>query len=222
MIPERYRSDYDGEFVIVNTVFKNGKKEQEREWVENPIKNKHMGRATCLVNGPSTQGFKFHTLEDHKGGLLASKAMQVYGVDDIFRELKCNFLVSTNQQMLDEIKEKNYQENTIVYTTPKLCIENQGEFFLIPHGFKSTAHAIALWLACFDEHKEIFLFGYDEVDNTGKEQQKMIQSVNEVIKAYPDVQYYFVHKNSNIPESFKYHLNMKEMTVEEYVSYTDT
>jgi hypothetical protein len=124
--------------------------------------------------------------------------------------------------MLNEIKEKNYQEDTIVYTTPKLCINNEGEFYLIPHGFKSTQHAIALWLACFDEHKEIFLFGYDEVDQYGNEQLKIIQSVNEVIKAYPDVQYYFVHKNSSMPELFKYHLNMKSMTIPEYVSYTDT
>ena len=125
MIPERYRSDYDGEFVIVNTIFKNGKKEQEREWVESPIKNKHMGRATCIANGPSTQNFKFNALANHQGGLLGSKSMQVYGVDDIFRELKCDFLVSTNQNMLNEIKEKNYQEDTIVYTTPKLCINNE-------------------------------------------------------------------------------------------------
>jgi hypothetical protein len=222
MIPARYRSDYDGEFVITNTIFKDGKKEQEREWVDNPINNKHMGRATCIAHGPSTENFKFNTLENHQGGLLASNAMQVYGVDDIFRELKCDFLVSTNQNMLNEIKEKNYQEDTIVYTTPKLCINNEGEFYLIPHGFKSTQHAIALWLACFDEHKEIFLFGYDEVDQYGNEQLKIIQSVNEVIKAYPDVQYYFVHKNSSMPELFKYHLNMKSMTIPEYVSYTDT
>lgn len=222
MIPERYRSDYEGEFVVVNTVFKDGKKEQEREWVENPIKNKHMGRATCIANGPSTENFKFHTLEDHKGGLLGSKAMQVYGVEDMHNNLKCNFLVSTNQQELDNIKEKKYQESTVVYTTPRLCIENQGEFYLIPYGFKSTSHAIALWLACFDEHKEIFLFGYDAVDSNGKEQTKMVNSVNEVMKAYPDIQYYFVHNQGEIPEPWKYHLNMKPMKVEEYVSYTDT
>jgi hypothetical protein len=221
MIPERYRSDYDGEFVIVNTIFKNGKKEQEREWVDSPIENKHLGRATCIAKGPSTQRFKFNALENHQGGLLGSKSMQIYGVDDVFKELKCNFLVSTNQYILDEIKEKNYQEDTIVYTTPRLCIANAGEFYLIPHGFKSTTHAIALWLACFDEHKEIFLFGYDEVDNNGNEQLKLIQSVNEVIKAYPDVQYYFVHNNTNMPDLFKYHLNMKSMTIQEYVSYAD-
>jgi len=222
MIPERYRSDYDGEFVIVNTVFKNGKKEQEREWVENPIKNKHMGRATCVANGSSTKNFNFKTLEDHKGGLLASKAMQTYGVEDVHNQLKCNFLVSMFQDELDIIKETNYQENTVVYTSARLCIENQGEFFLIPHGFKSTSYAIALWLACFDEHKEIFLFGYDAFDDNGNERTKIIKSVDDVIKAYPDVQYYFVHNQGTMPELFKYHLNMKSMTVNEYVSYTDT
>ena len=35
----RYRQDYDGEFVIVETRWSAGKKEQKREWVPNPIEN---------------------------------------------------------------------------------------------------------------------------------------------------------------------------------------
>jgi hypothetical protein len=37
---ERYRNDYEGEFVIVGVKMVNGKKQQEREFVENPIQIK--------------------------------------------------------------------------------------------------------------------------------------------------------------------------------------
>ena len=221
MIPERYRSEYDGEYVVVDTIFSGGKKEQVREWVENPIKNKHMGRATCLSRAPSTDGFMFKSLEDHKGGLLGSKAMQVYGSGDSYKDLKCDFLVAMDQKTLNGIMEIGYQEKTSVYTTARLCIDNQSEFYLIPHGFKSTPEAVAVWLACFDEHKEIFLFGYDPVDNDNNYRSKMINSVNDVILAYQSTKFYAVG-NYELPESWKYHLNLKQMDVYEYVSYTDT
>jgi len=45
---ERYREDYSGEFVITKTTFKNGKKVQEREWIDNPITNSHFSNKSNL------------------------------------------------------------------------------------------------------------------------------------------------------------------------------
>ena len=60
-MPERYRTDYDGEFVIVSNTIKNGKKHQEREWIENPIENQHIsGRAAVIGNGDSRYITKVH------------------------------------------------------------------------------------------------------------------------------------------------------------------
>ena len=51
---ERYRTEYDGEFVIISNTIKDGKKVQEREWIENPIENQHIsGRAVVIGNGQS-------------------------------------------------------------------------------------------------------------------------------------------------------------------------
>ena len=51
-MPERYRTEYDGEFVITVNTIKNGEKHQEREWIDNPIENQHIsGRAAVLVTG---------------------------------------------------------------------------------------------------------------------------------------------------------------------------
>jgi hypothetical protein len=222
MIDEHYRSDYDGEFVITNTVFKDGKKEQEREWVENPITNKHISdRATCIAVGTSIEGFLLNRLENHVGGLLGSLSMQVYGVQDVYKKLKCDFLVALGQDTLDEIKESEYDENNIVYTSTKGCLENQGAFYLIPQSTRLTPHATAVWLACFDEHKEIFLFGYDQYNDIAEKQIKMIDSVNLVMKTYSSVKFYHVRKHGEMPESWKYLSNIDSMTIQEYVSYTD-
>jgi len=222
MIEEHYRSDYDGEFVITNTIFKDGKKEQEREWIENPISNNHVSnRATCIADGTSIEGFLLNRLEGHKGGLLGSLSMQVYGVQDVYKKLKCDFLVALGQDTLDEIKSSEYDEKNIVYTSTRGCLNNQGSFYLIPQSTRTTPHATAVWLACFDEHKEVFLFGYDQFTDQAVEQTKMINSVNEVMKTYPTVKFHHVRKGGDMPESWKYLPNIDSMTINEYVSYAD-
>jgi hypothetical protein len=222
VIGEHYRSDYDGEFVIINTIFKDGKKEQEREWVENPITNTHFSdRATCIANGTSIEGFQVNRLEGHTGGLLGSLSMQVYGVQDVYKKLNCDFLVALGQETLDEIKEVGYDEENIVYTSTSGCLNNEGSFYLIPQSARTTTHATAVWLACFDEHKEVFLFGYDQYNNDAIEQIKMINSVFEVMKTYSTVKFHHVRKFGDMPESWKYLPNVDSMSVREYVSYAD-
>jgi len=222
MISELYRSDYEGEFVITNTIFKNGKKEQVREWVDNPISNKHVSdRATCIADGPSIDGFLLNRLEGHKGGLLGSLSMQVYGVQDIYKKLKCDFLIALSQPLLNDIKKVKYNEENIVYTSAKGCIDNQGSFYLIPQNTKTTPYATAVWLACFDEHKEVFLFGYDLVGRDDNIQLKMETDVCEVMKTYSSVKFHHVRKHGDMPESWKYLPNVDSMTVDEYVSYAD-
>jgi len=39
MIQARYRSDYPGEFVLLESRFVNGEKHEQREWIANPIEN---------------------------------------------------------------------------------------------------------------------------------------------------------------------------------------
>ena len=59
MIQERYRKDYDGEFVILNTRVVNGEKIQDKEWIANPIENQHISsRAAIIGHGISRNVFK--------------------------------------------------------------------------------------------------------------------------------------------------------------------
>lgn len=222
MIEELYREDYEGEFVVTGVTIKDGKKEQQREWVENPITNTHdSNRATCLANGPSIDGFPIHHLEAHQGGLLASMSMQCYGVNDIYNYINCDFLVCLDKVLLEDIIEKKYDENNIVYSNVRNCLDYEGHFYLIPQGTRTSPHATAVWLACFDGHEEVFLFGYDQYDRTGKHYPKLIDSVYEVMKAYPTVQFYHVTSQGEMPEKWKYLLNLKPMDTREYISYCD-
>ncbi len=221
-VPQRYREDYTGEFVITNTVYKQGKKEQIREWVDNPITNKHVSnRATCIANGVSLQNFLLAALEGHKGGLLGSKSMQVYGVQDMHKKMKCDFLVAKGQEALDEVIESEYYKDNIVYTTAQHCIANPDMFYLVPHSVKMLPHATALWLACFDGHEEIFLFGYDQYTKDGTYQEKMVYGANAVMKAYSSVKFYHVIKFGTSPELWKHLPNMRTIDIPEYVSYAD-
>ena len=49
MIQANYRQDYAGEFVVLKTRVVNGKKEQTREWIENPIANQHISERAAII-----------------------------------------------------------------------------------------------------------------------------------------------------------------------------
>ena len=94
MITERYRKDYTGEFIILNTAWAGGKKRTQREWMPNPIENHHIsGRAACIGSSVDKLEFDFTILQRHKGGLLGSKKLQTYGVGEIAKQMRLDFAV---------------------------------------------------------------------------------------------------------------------------------
>jgi hypothetical protein len=73
MITARYRTDYDGEFIVTQSTWSGGKKRQKREWVANPIKNQHIsGRAVCIASDHDLPNFDYTRLQRHRGGLLGT------------------------------------------------------------------------------------------------------------------------------------------------------
>lgn len=218
---ERYRRDYPGEFVISNTTWKDGKKSQNREWIENPIKViQTSGRATCIAKSKRYEDTFYRRVAENRGDLLARNKMQTYGVEEVWEVMNPNFLVSQVSDNLAAMIESGYPEDVIVYTSAANCIKFPGQFYLIPYSFTATQYAQAAWLACFDEHKEIYLVGYDEFIEEGKRNQKMIDSVSNVMDAYRGVQ--FIHiLDGNSPDEWRRRLNFKTMTVRDYISHCD-
>lgn len=218
---KRYRSDYDGEFVIINTVWRNGRKEQQREWIENPIETHLISpRAVVISSGDSRSKFPIKRLEGHKGGLLGKLRMQSYGCNGCWEELQCDFYVSIDNEELQAIKQAEYDTRVAVYTTSRKCVENPGHFYLIPYFSGLSAVASALYLAAFDQHSEVYIVGVDGKQQDDKPDHKEIASVMNIIQTYNEVQWIFIN-NGPIPSQWKEQKNVKHWDYDKFVSYCD-
>jgi len=223
MIQERYRKDYDGEFVIVKTSFKNGQKHQEREWIPNPIENNYISaRAVVIGSGASRSRFPIHRLQGHKGGLLGKKRLQSYGSEGCWRELQCDFYVDTAFNDQQELIDSGYAERVTVYTGAKQCIAYPGEFYMIPYNVSLTSDAgLAMYLAAFDGHNEIYCVGVDGTDQNNNYNNKVVQQIETVINVYSKTKFIFVNNNANLPPAWRQNKNYDYMSYSEFVSNCD-
>ena len=225
---ERYRKEYDGEFVIVEHKISGGKKYQEREWIDNPIENQHIsGRAAVIGGGNSrinnkTKNFNLkYKIEQHAGWHLGRKRLQTYGSQDCWKEMQCDFYVEFDKEKLEEIKKENYQERVSVYTHARNCIDDPGEFYLVPYGVRGKSISVATWLACFDGHKEVFLLGVDALNDQDQPDIKTVKAINEVFVHYPSVQFYYISDNAKAYSDWRKNLNFNQMRYAEFISYCD-
>ena len=216
----RYRTDYAGEFVVLETRWAGGKKTQTREFVANPIENQHIsGRAACIGSAVDRDQFNHTILERHRGGLLGSKKLQTYGIGNIALEMRLDFAVETRPDKLQEIKQLGYSEKNIVYTTARQCVNTPGEFYLVPHAPGLLDIAILPYLAAFDGHQEIFMLGYHR--DTGIENSTWQHQIRSVIDAYASTQFYFVGEPSNMYECWLEASNARAMPLRDFIGYCD-
>ena len=216
----RYRHDYDGEFVIVETKWSGGKKEQKREWVPNPIENQHIsGRATCILSAIDQFRYDYRKLESHRGGLLGSKKLQNYSTGHTARDMRLDFTVEIDSAELAEIINRKYQEKNIVYTTTRQCLIHPGEFYLIPYNPNMCIEALVVYLAAFDGHKEVFIIGAN-TDMTASN-NTWADQVGRVIDLYRSTNFIAVGNSATVPESWYNLPNFKTMEYREFLSYCD-
>lgn len=216
----RYRKDYDGEFVIVETCWVAGKKEQKREWVPNPIENQHIsGRATCILSNIDQFRYDYRKLEFHRGGLLGSKKLQNYGTGHTARDMRLDFTVETNTAELADIISRKYQENNIVYTTTRQCLVNPGEFYLIPYNPNMCIESLVVYLAAFDGHKEIFIIGAN--NDMSASNNDWAKQVGRVIDLYRSTNFIAIGNSATVPESWYDMSNFKTIDYKEFLSYCD-
>jgi hypothetical protein len=216
----RYRTDYAGEFVILETRWNAGKKEEAREWIPNPIENHHLsGRAACIGSDIDQWRFDYTRLQRHRGGLLGSKKLQTYGTGPIAQQMRLDFAVETNSNGLAKILETGYQRDNIVYTTGRNCISSPGEFYLIPHKPRLIDMALTVYLAAFDGHQEIFLLGY--TDETNGDALNWESQLTEIFTAYPGVKFYLVGESTRMPDQWVECFNVQAVDYPYFISYCD-
>ena len=216
----RYRADYAGEFVILESKWAGGKKEETREWIPNPIENHHIsGRAACIGGSIDRTQYDYTRLQRHRGGLLGSKKLQTYGTGPIAQEMRLDFTVETMPDGLASIIAANYQQDNIVYTTARNCIINPGQFYLIPYRPRLIDMVTAVYLAAFDGHKEIFLLGY--TDLTNGDALNWEDQLTHVFSAYEGTKFYLVGESTIMPDQWVDCDNVQTMPYPEFISYCD-
>lgn len=221
----RYRRDYPGEFVILNTTWEGGKRTEQREWIANPIENQHIsGRAVCIGSRDSLQdsfpwGIDYTILQRHRGGLLGTLKVQTYGVGKIAEDMRLDFAVDIDSEQLKRLIESKYYENNVVYTTARNCIANPGDFYLIPQTPRLLMPALPIYLAAFDGHQEIFLIGYSK--EMEFDHPRWFDDVCEVFKAYADSKFWLVGEPSNMPDLWLDCANVKAMPYRDFIGYAD-
>ena len=215
----RYRSDYPGEFVILESKWSGGKKTESREWIPNPIENQHIsGRAACIGSGVDRRWFDYTRLSRHRGGLLSSKKLQTYGTGDIATEMRLDFTVETDQTTLEKLIEQEYYLDNIVYTTARNCIRYPGQFYLIPQRPYIVDLTTLIYLAAFDGHKEIFLLGYHK--ETIGNRTTWVDEITKIFEAYP-VNFYLVGESTLMFDKWLNCSNVRTMTYQKWISYCD-
>lgn len=219
MISQRYRSDYTGEFVVRRTTFRDGVKIQDREWIPNAIENHHISsRAAVLVGDTDRSRFDYARLQHHHGGLRGNKKLQTYGTAMTWQHLRLDFYVTTDSIVLAMIDHSDYSQDTVVYTDRRRVLEFPQKFFLVPYCPLIADPALAMYLAAFDGHREIFVLGAVQHQDRNLDWQ---HHVLEVIQCYSTCQFYFVGVEAAMPMSWRSQPNFDSMTVRRFVTHCD-
>ena len=220
MITARYRTDYTGEFLITQSTWSGGKKRQKREWVPNPIENHHIsGRAVCIGSDVDRQHFNYTMLERHRGGLLGSKKLQTYGLGTMASEMRLDFTIETDDEVLQSLIDNHYYKDNIIYTSPRNCLKWPGVFYLTPYNPVLIKHAILPYLAAFDGHKEVFLLGYTNQTDAGSTSWKA--HVQQVLDAYSSTKFIPVGFKQHMPDEWLELPNVEHMTYRDFITYCD-
>lgn len=234
--------EYEGEFIIHETRIVNGQREEDREWVPRSVSNDdHRGYAVVIGNGQSRENFNLRLLAKHKGGLNASMRCQTYGCNALYRDFSPDFLVAHTPAMVDEVVKSGYADDNIVYSSAQQLVKHPRKLYLIPQNINMNAGSLATYLAAFDNHKNIYLIGFDnqrdpEWNNcmyAGTENYndtkspdsdgKWINNMLKLFNAYSDVKFIFVNNNPDhiFPDKWKWCKNIRKLTIPQFVSEID-
>jgi len=167
-LKQLYRSSYPGENVITQLTYENGEWHPTTEMVPNQVFNTFTTtQALVIGNGESRRDFDLTHIANHTGGLLGSNRLQTYGCNALYRDFTPDFLIAVGNGIVKEIAESTYTAENIVYANGQHVIDYPGKFYLIPQNVAFDAGSLAVYLACFDGHKKIFLMGFDGYDEAG-------------------------------------------------------
>ncbi len=111
-----------------------------------------MSKAFVLGNGRSRLGMKLKKLR---------KRGAIYGCNALYREFVPDYLIAVDPKMVFEICESGYQLEHEVWTNPNSKYSKFEGLKTFRNSRGWSSGPTALWKACTDGHKEIFILGFD-------------------------------------------------------------
>jgi len=223
-IKKLYRDTYTGEDVVTNLVYKNSTWEVSKEWIPNAVTNIYTTtQALVIGGGPSWKevygGFDLAHIANHKGGLLGADRLQTYGANSLYKTFTPDFLIIDDEHA-EELATSGYCESHIVYAHANPILDYPSKFYLVPQDPSWNAGAVAMYLACFDGHKKVFFMGFDGRQGDDVFYEKTLSIVFDL---YPEVDFVRVMPTDTyyMPESWKYKVNLRQITFNDFVIEAD-
>lgn len=168
----------------------------------------------------------------------------VYGCNAQYREYEPHYLICVDVKMVNEVIGAGYHKNHQVWTNPNKGITTKtGINFFSPHKGWSSGPT-ALWFACTQEHKEVYILGFDYQGIDGKFNNVYADTFNykkshesatffgnwlsqteKVIKEFRNIKFYrVIEPGAFIPDKLGPQLtNLTHITIEEFgKKFSDT
>jgi hypothetical protein len=240
-INKKYRRGYISEDIIVERKMEGGVWHTTTENVPSRVTNRQISN-TAIVIGNGTNRLVFDINQFKKSsGLLGSKTVQTYGCNALYRDFHPDFLVAVgNNGIVDEIADKGYTNDHIVYSSAIHLLEFPGKFYLIPQDIYADAGTTAAYIAAFDEHKKIYLVGFDghepgwnnnvyagtngyDSKNSSIDHVEWILNKQQLFDTYDDVDWVWVTPcgTNLIPEEWKHCQNIRQINFRQLVLECD-
>ena len=172
----------------------------------------------------------------------------VYGCNALYREMNPHYLIAVDVKMVNEIVATGYHKTNELWTNPNKGITTKtGINYFQPHRGWSSGPT-ALWLACNQGHKDIYILGFDYMGLQGRFNNVYADTFNykkstdaatfhgnwltqteKIIKEFKTVNFYRVIESSGfVPDRLGANLNnIQHITYEDLIqkfpinSYSD-
>jgi hypothetical protein len=161
----------------------------------------------------------------------------VYGCNAQYREFELDHLIAVDVKMVNEIISAGYHRDHSVWTNPNKGVSTKQNInFFSPHKGWSSGPT-ALWFAASQEHREIYIFGFDFMGVNGKFNNVYADTFNykkstdaatfhgnwlnqteKVIKEFKHIKFTrVVEPNGYLPDKLgPTHANLKHITFREF------
>lgn len=142
--------------------WEDGQWKMQSEFIPNRVVNTQISKQAVVIgNGSSRENAELFHLNNPNIGLYGSKAIQTYGCNALYRDFTPTFLVATGAEIVQEIADSGYCDDNIVYANSGVVAKYPGKFYLVPQDPHYNSGTLAMYLACFDGHEKVYLYGFD-------------------------------------------------------------